>query len=152
MILDDEGLEAARTAGKPFQPKMRVVGCFVHCEAEMLLLLRHPGKPQPGTLGIPSGKAKAGSPLSYEMRRELREETGITPALMHYLGCARVRFPYFDFEYFMFAVRVNEKPHVRIDILQHTAYEWSTSREARHLNLIEDMWPCITGWFEPYLR
>jgi 8-oxo-dGTP diphosphatase len=136
MILDG-------TESVPFDPIMKVAGCFVFCKDEFLLLERQEGKPQAGTWGIPGGKIGAGEPWSYAVRRELYEETGLMTHLLHYYGQVRVRYPAYDFIYAMFGTFLERKMPITRNDTEHSASLWVTLGKSRTLPLIQDMDSCI---------
>ena len=136
MILDG-------TESIPFDPIMKVVGCFVFCKDEFLLLERQEGKPQAGTWGIPSGKIGMDESWSYAMRRELYEETGLVAHLLQYYGQVRVRYPTHDFIYAMFGIALEGKVPIRHNDAEHVRSAWMTPEKARKIRLIQDMDSCI---------
>lgn len=135
-----------------FHPSMRVAGCGVICGSEVLLLQRRSDKPQPSTLGIPSGKVSGGEDPRITAVRELWEETHIRckSSGMQTLGFVRVRFREYDFEYHMFGLVLPYRPRVLISPYEHTGFWWRTLKEAQALNLIEDMWPCFEQFYLPH--
>lgn len=139
------------TEPKDFSLSMRVVGCFLECGDEFLILRRAPHKPQGGMWGLPSGKIETGESPEVAMAREMLEETGyhtfprnFVPFKLYF-----VRYRENDFTFQMYSLRLQEKPPIRIDLLSHTEDRWVTSDVALRLeNLMPDFSECISDYFK----
>ena len=129
---------------KDFESRFEVVSCFVEMHGEILLLLRNPDKPQPNTWGVPAGKCAHGEIPSTAIVREIFEETGMyltsEPLFMHKVF---VRYPDFDFVYYIFRVILIERFAVRINPEEHTDFVWVTPQLALKMPLILDEDECI---------
>ena len=132
---------------KDFHSQFDAVGCFVENKnKEILLLKRHPDKPYGNYFGLLSGKFdKEKESFLYDaMRRELFEETGIFVSEknkeLQFLGRNFVRFSDgTDFKYNWYKLRKGDIKRIKINLEEHTMYQWLTPRNALKLLLIEDL-------------
>ena len=60
-----------------FEHQVEVAGCFCQWNNQILLLRRHPDKPQGGTWGLPAGKLETGETPKMAVIREVAEEVGL---------------------------------------------------------------------------
>jgi 8-oxo-dGTP diphosphatase len=109
-----------------FNPKFSVVGCFVTCGEEILLLLRQDHKPQGGTWGLPGGKIESNENPDKAVLRELFEETGIqaTEQSIKPVKTAYIDHDDYDFIYQMYSLELEKKPNVQIDSSSHKEFIW----------------------------
>jgi 8-oxo-dGTP pyrophosphatase MutT (NUDIX family) len=132
-----------------FNPKFIVVGCFIEHDGKILMIKRHPLKPEGNTWAGPSGKVDAGETEGEAIVREVYEETGmeIDPEKLIFVERSYVRFPTFDFMYifFRYILESESRPEVRLSVSEHTEYAWLTPKEALDLGskLMQDEDYCI---------
>ncbi len=134
---------------KNFNPKFEVVGSFVQCNGEIILLHRQNHKPQGNTWGIPSGKIHKGESLLDTVCRETTEETGLVIPRdeMKFFSTVYVKFPDYDFVYHMFHTELNEKAEIKISECEHKDAKWISPKDALDLPLIEDLDGCMELFF-----
>ena len=132
-------------APRGFAPRFEVVGCFLGCNVQILLLQRAALKPQSGTWGVPAGKMHEGETPTSAMLRELAEESGYVASAerLGYIRRLFVRYSDYDFVYHMFDLVVPSKPKVRLNTAEHCRFMWITPRNALKLPLIGDLDACI---------
>ena len=128
-----------------FNPKLIVTSCFLEHDGHILLLHRHPNKPQGNTWGVPAGKVEKDESIVQATVREIFEETGvpIAPTQLSDAILTYVRWNDFDFEYHVFRTQLDKRPDIIIDPNAHQRYHWATPHEALDLDLIEDEDVCI---------
>lgn len=128
-----------------FSPKLCVVGCFLEYQGKILLLHRHPHKPQGDTWGCPAGKVDPGESLEAAMSREIGEEIQYLPpgGSLKHLARFYVRYPQMDFTYDLFRAVLKEEPKITLKQDEHTEYAWCMPNDALRLNLIQDEDACI---------
>jgi len=95
--------------------------------------------------GIPAGKVNAGETPLIAIRRELKEETGliVLEKDFKYLGMVYVRYPEFDFTFYMYKTIIAKEVKILINKGEHKDFVWANSVEANQLNLMEDLEECI---------
>lgn len=132
-----------------FHPRFEVVGCFIQCDGEIILLHRQDHKPEGGTWGIPSGKIHEGESLLDTACRETSEETGlrIPHDRMKFFSTAYVKFTDYDFIYHMFHTEIDQKAEIKINEREHKNARWISPKDALNLPLIEDLDNCIKLFF-----
>lgn len=115
-----------------FNPAFEVTSLFLEWDGRFLLLQRAAHKPQGGTWGVPAGKVEPGEQPDEALLRELREEAGIHLSThdLVYLDKLYVRYPDYDFVYYMYRTTLDAEPTVQIDPTSHTAGQWFTPHEA----------------------
>ena len=121
-----------------FNPTISVSGCYCEWGDKILLLKRHPNKPQGGTWGVPAGKAEKGESPRMTVIREVQEEIGLdidSSDLIHF-GSLYCRFPHFDFTYEMFRKKYQKQPDIKLALDEHLEMKWVTIAEALQLPLI----------------
>jgi ADP-ribose pyrophosphatase len=69
-------------------------GAILLDAAEQILLLRRANDPDKGKLGLPGGFVDAGESVEEALRREIREETGLTADHFDYVGSWPNRYPF----------------------------------------------------------
>jgi 8-oxo-dGTP diphosphatase len=133
------------TEPENFTPKFEVVGCFIEHDGRILLLKRHPEKPQGGTWCVPAGKLDAGEEAMAAIIRETEEETGhvIDPSRLVHVKKTFVTYPTYQFVYHVFKTELDERPEVAIKADEHTEHKWVTPEEALAMDLIPDEDACI---------
>jgi 8-oxo-dGTP pyrophosphatase MutT (NUDIX family) len=123
-----------------FAPRFEVVSCLVECKNKILLLKRLFDKPEGGTWSMPAGKVDDDISIVHAVRRELREETGISPTHdpEFVLRCG-VRFADgYDFVFHKYRLTFDVRPNIVINYGEHSEYCWTTPQQALRFNLIQD--------------
>ncbi len=121
-----------------FSPDVEVVATYVEVNGKLLFLKLSQSKQEAGAWGVPAGKLEADEIALMGAKRELFEETGIiiTPKdLFRSLGQLYIRKPGIDYLYRLFAVKLDESPHIKLSE-EHQNYQWVTPGEAEGLNLM----------------
>ena len=133
------------SAPENFTPKFEVAGCFVECDDRILLLKRHPHKPEGGTWCGPSGKLDGHETADAAIIRETKEETGLDldPARLEHVKKIFVVYPGYQFVYHIFRIPLSGAGEVAINPREHTEYKWVTPREALGMELIQDEDACV---------
>ena len=111
-----------------FKKKWDIVGCFIQCNGEFVLLHRSKKEALPNTWGLPAGKKEDGETIEQAVMREVKEETGldIPQAWLRHFGSYYVRHESKDLEWHMFSVRFDIKPKIVINLNEHSKFEWVT--------------------------
>lgn len=132
-----------------FNPKFEVVGSFVQCNGEIVLLLRQDHKSAGNTWGLPSGKVDEGESLLDAICRETYEETGIIvpPDEMKFFSTVYVKYADYDLIYHMFYAQLDNQPEIIIREDEHKESKWATPQEALKLQLVEDGDECLKLFF-----
>ncbi len=133
-----------------FNPKFEVVSCFVEYDKKILLLLRQDHKPEGNTYGVPAGKVNEGEKPLETIIREIREETGleIDSSQISYFRKVYVRYPAYDFEYYIFHSKLEGKRDVQINSNEHKEFRWTSPEDALDLQLIQDLDACIRLFYQ----
>ncbi|HRX63689.1 MAG TPA: NUDIX hydrolase [Candidatus Absconditabacterales bacterium] len=126
-----------------FIPKFEVVSCFLEYEGKILLLLRQDCKNEPNTYGVPAGKVELNESVDIAVSREIFEETGMKLSDISYFKKVYVKYPTYDFVYYIYHKKLIEKPRIKIDKKEHKKYIWKNPEEALKENLIQDLDNCI---------
>jgi len=130
---------------KDFDSLFEIASCFVEHNKEILLLNRQDHKPQGNTWGVPAGKIDEGETPLQTMIREIKEETGfkISDHQIFYFDKLFVKYPDYDFVYYMFHTKLEQKEKVRIRSTEHKAFQWISPEQALAEQLIPDLDGCI---------
>lgn len=130
---------------KEFNPEFEVVSCYLEHDEEILLLHRHGHKSEGNKWGVPAGKIDKGENEFEAMVRETREETGqeISSDQFEYLSKVYVKYPDYHFVYYMFRVKLNERPLIVLSEGEHQDYKWVSPEAALSLELVRDLDACI---------
>ena len=125
---------------KNFKKKFAVTACFLECDKEFLILHRSHTKPQGDTWGLPAGKIHHGETPVLSILREISEETGYKAREdeLNNHGKMYVKYPEYDFEYYLFLITLKSKPKITINFTEHQAYKWVTPKIALSMELIRD--------------
>ena len=107
---------------------------------------------QGGTWAIPGGKINTGETIEHAVRREIFEECKFHLINPIFLQVVYIRYPDYDYEYYMFKEVVAAKPQITIDSNESQDYTWLTREEVDKLEdlnkLILDEMPCIKLVYE----
>jgi len=87
-----------------FKERYKVVSCFVELTGKILLLHRQDHKPHGNLWGVPAGKVDRGEDLKTALVREVKQETGLQVVSPNFVGKVYVRYPDYDFTYFIYYV------------------------------------------------
>lgn len=135
------------TPPENFNPKVKVAACFIEYGNEVLFLHRAEHVSQGGTWGIPGGKINKNETPEQAVYREIQEECQIKLTNPVFLQTVYIRYPDFDYEYYMFKEIVTAKPEVTLDVNESQGYRWLVREEVDELELanrlILDEMPCI---------
>lgn len=114
------------TAFPNFKPKTEISTLFLEHNQHLLLLMRCHKEDQPGTWGIPGGKAERGETPTQTVLRELQEETQIelSPDQVQYHGHRYARIPGWDYVIHLYHAELKDRPVIKIDSKEHSQYEW----------------------------
>jgi 8-oxo-dGTP diphosphatase len=128
-----------------FNPKFEVVSCYLEHNGEILLLHRQDHKSEGNRWGVPAGKIDEGENEFQAMVREVQEETGheISSDQLEYLAKVYVKYPDYDFVYYMFRARLNDRPEVVLSVGEHKDYRWLSPQAALNLDLVGDLDNCL---------
>ncbi len=121
-----------------FHPGIYVSGCYCICKGKLLLLKRHPERPQGGTWGVPAGKMEKGETPHMTVVREVFEEVGLqidTPDLQDF-GPLYCRLRHLDYVFHVFYKQFEEFPQIHLAEDEHLECVWVTPQEAYQLPLI----------------
>jgi 8-oxo-dGTP diphosphatase len=123
---------------KDFLSKVEVAGCVCEWEDKILLLKRHPEKPQGNTWGLPSGKLEKNENSQMAVIREVHEEVGlnINSSDLRLIGTLYCRLPHIDYIYYMYRKPFQKFPEVNLAIEEHLEMRWVTVEEGLQLPLI----------------
>ena len=132
-----------------FTLTFEVVGCYLVHAQKILLLHRHPSKPQGGTWDTPGGKIHPSELVLDAVIREVHEETGlaIVKDKIETLGTFYVVYPDIHFVYHVHRYTFEIEPNISIESTAHTEYRWVTPQEALTMPLIPDEDTCISMFF-----
>ncbi|MFA6422357.1 MAG: NUDIX hydrolase [Candidatus Buchananbacteria bacterium] len=133
-----------------FNPAFEVIGNFVQCNGEIILLHRQNHKAEGDTWGTPSGKIDKGESMFDAVYRETAEETGlvIPPKNIKFFSTVYVSYSDYDFVYHIFYTQLNKKVEIKINESEHKDAKWILPKEALNLPLIEDLDSCIKLFFK----
>jgi nucleoside triphosphatase len=121
-----------------------VSSCFIEVE-DKILYLKYQTDKYHGAWGVPAGKVESGESPAAAISRELVEETSIKLPASEFKNPIKVyvRYPEFDFVFYMYKHRLQTAPTVTVDKQEHQTYKWVTHEQALHLDLITDGAACI---------
>lgn len=121
---------------------LRVVGCFVEHNDQLLMLLRCTSETDPSLWGIPAGKVEKGESDIQAVIREVREETGIKleSSSLTYLGELPIEYPSVVVCFPVFKTKLEELPDISLSPTEHVDYAWLHPKEIIKLpNLMQDV-------------
>ena len=121
-----------------FHPTVEVASCYCSYENKILLLKRHPRKPQGDTWGVPAGKLEKRETPRMAVVREIHEEVGLEIDDEHLkeIGKLYVRLPHVDYIYHMFSRHFLTQPSIKLELEEHMESLWVTMEEALRMPLI----------------
>jgi len=127
-----------------FNGKVEVVGCIVEYGGEILLLHRLDHKLEGNKWGFPSGKIDEGENPEQAIIREISEETGIKILKnnIKLLKKLYVRYPEYDFVYYLFYTKVDNKI-VKIKPDEHKGFVWVSPEKALKMPIVNGSDYCI---------
>lgn len=133
-----------------FSSRFDVVSCFMIYEDKFLLLHRQDGSKEPNTWGLPAGKREKNETPMQAIRREIEEETGLKILLpkMKQHHTLYVRYPEYDFTYYIFHTDLTKDPEITLNPKEHKAFTWVTPKNALKMKLIRDLDGCIKLFFK----
>lgn len=122
-----------------FSPTVEVSSCYLECDNKILLLKRHPDRPQGKTWGVPGGKIEKNEQPREALIREVYEEVGlkIQDCEIKEIGQLFIRLPHVDYIYHMFFVLLQELPLLNLELTEHDEARWVTYLEALQFPLIK---------------
>jgi len=133
-----------------FKKKYDVVSLFLIFDEKILLLRRQKNKPYEGTWGPPAGKKDPSENLEEAICRETFEETGIK-LLPKNISKSKIKYfvrhENIDFLFYVFSTKLNEKPKIILEPLEHCEYSWFTPKEALQIDLVKDEHIPISDFF-----
>jgi len=121
---------------------LRVVGCIIEHEDQILMLLRSQVETDPSLWGIPAGKVETGESDLEAVIREVQEETGIElkQDAIEYLGELPIEYPKITVVFPVFKARLVEQPEIVLAPREHIDYGWIHPQEVLKLpNLMKDV-------------
>jgi 8-oxo-dGTP diphosphatase len=140
------------TPPQDFNPKVKVAACFIEHGDQVLFLHRAAHISYGDTWAIPGGKINKDETPQQAVRREILEECGFELKNPVFLQVVYIRYPDYDYEYYMFKEVVAVKPQITIDSKEAQNYMWLVRAEADALEaqnkLILDEMPCIKLVYE----
>lgn len=121
-----------------FNAKVTVAGCYCEFEDKILLLKRHPKKPEGYTWGLPGGKIDEGETPREAAVREVSEEIGlhIPQNELEEIDTMYVRGPNSDYIFYRFRKRFENVPEIDLNLKEHIEARWITIDEALTYPLI----------------
>ncbi len=121
---------------------LRVVGCIVRNQDEILMLYRSPKETDPSLWGIPAGKVEKGETDLDAVLREVSEETAIElfPEHVTSLGEISIDYDTFVVEFPIFVANLDKKPKITLAPDEHIDHQWLTPLSALSMkNLMKDV-------------
>ncbi len=100
------------------------VDALTVCRGKLLLLLRN-NEPAKGLWWTPGGRVKKGEQLGEAVRRDLKEETGLSPYCIEKIGVMSHIWPKVHFVTSFFRVEVDDDSVVLNE--EHSDYRWISS-------------------------
>lgn len=121
---------------------LRVVGCFIEHNDQLLMLLRCTSETDPSLWGIPAGKAEKSESDIQAVIREVREETGIQleNSSLTYLGELPIEYPSIIVNFPVFKTKLEKLPSISLSPTEHVDYAWMHPKDIIKLpNLMQDV-------------
>jgi len=135
---------------KDFKSVCDVVGCVIEHDGKILLLHRQDNKSGGNTWTSSSGKIENNETPEKAVIREIKEETGIqiNPKQLKDYEKLFVHSSDYDFIYYLFYIKLENLPEIRIENKEHKNFIWVKPEQALKMNLIEDEDFCIKKIFK----
>lgn len=121
---------------------LRVVGCIIQWDEEILMLYRAAVESDPSLWGIPAGKVELGETDIEAVIREVKEETSIklNAGDLTDLGVLPIQYPDFLVKFPIFHVKLIAKPDIKLQPREHIDSKWVKPADALKLkNLMRDV-------------
>ncbi len=134
---------------KDFIATAEAAGLYLDCQGKILLLHRHPSRPQGTTWGVPAGKLELGEDPKTACLREVAEEVGVYLKEVIEVGALYISLPHVSYVYHMFYAACSERPVLTLSD-EHVEARWVTPDEARALPLIKGGEEALT-YYESFL-
>jgi len=113
---------------------------YDHAGALLLLQRSNSSRTNPGRWEVPGGKIDEGESFDFALRREVKEETGLTISLLHPAGTAeQIVTPYRVVHLFLTADIIEGEVTIS---REHQAFQWTHREDISRLDL--------TDWFKTY--
>jgi len=139
---------------KDFMPALSVAACFIEFKDQILFLHRSANVSQPSTWAIPGGKINRDETPEQAIRREVFEECQFELQCPIFIQTVYIRYPEYDYEYYIFKEIVTVKPNIVLDLYESQNYAWLTRDQINALEaqnkLILDEMPCIQRVYDGY--
>lgn len=119
-----------------FDPEFEGVGCFIEHNGDIIVVHRHESRPYGNTFGLPSGKIEPGESPKEAIIRETWEETGLVIDNPELLKIYEVRYPEFDFRYYLYRIYIKEKMKLELNTTEHNLVLWIKPEELYGKKLI----------------
>jgi len=123
-------------APSDFSPEHHIVFCFCKLGEKILLLKRHPQKPQGGTWALPGGKMEKGETPKEAVIRETFEEVGLDASEAEDAGIIYMRYNDVDYLCYAFSMVYEYEPLLTLSMEEHTESRWLTLEETKEIPLI----------------
>lgn len=130
-----------------FNPKIKVSACFIEHKNQVLFLHRAEHVSHGGTWAIPGGKINKDESPEQAIYREIFEECQFKLTNPIFLQVVYIRYPDYDYEYYIFKEIATIKPEITIDPNESQNFKWLVRDQVNKLEslnkLILDEMPCI---------
>jgi len=129
---------------KDYDPIFAVSACFCKFEDTFLFLKRSSHKPYGDTWSLPAGKIEKDETPLQTVIRETFEETmlQLRKDNVFLLKKVYVRYPTFDFDYYMFKTELTDEPDIQLND-EHQDFQFVKLEQAIVFNLIPGESECI---------
>lgn len=131
----DSRIEIFEKKPEGFVPHVQVSGCYLEIDNKLLLLQRAYGNFESGKWGVPAGKLEGDETPLEGAKRELFEETGISPKNFQQVNSLYIQKPEVAYVFHLFKVELDQIPEVILSN-EHQSYKWATPKEIEELPLM----------------
>jgi 8-oxo-dGTP pyrophosphatase MutT (NUDIX family) len=120
---------------------MRVIGTFIECNNDILLLKRLPNTRYPNSWCLPAGKTEPYERAVDTAIREIKEETGFKAEENEMLFCLRKRFNYHEriVDLTIFRLKISALFQVKLSPKEHQEFRWVSPKNSLEMNLINGL-------------